>query len=293
MATPMTADQELAALAAEGCTVVEVAGWRTRNRAGHGAWGPVHGVVVHHTGAEIANDQAATYAAGLLSNGYTSLPGPLCQSGEAPDGRIFMVGNGRCNHAGGGDPNVLDAVVADAVPMDSTLKPARGNLDGVDGNARFYGLEVMRSGLLPWPQVQYDNAVRWCAAICRFHGWTAASVIGHKEWSDDKIDPGSTDMGAFRRDVAAALALPAGRWRNATPAPATPTQESNDMTPQQAADLTSTLGAAREARERANQAVNGVKTVMATTAEIDSKVDALSADIATIKAALDALKPTG
>lgn len=45
------------------------------------------------------------------------------------------------------------------------------------------------------------SAVHLAAALCDFHGWGSRSVIGHKEWSDWKSDPGSEDMALFRADV--------------------------------------------------------------------------------------------
>jgi hypothetical protein len=99
-----------------------------------------------------------------------------------------MVGTGRTNHAGGGDPKVLAAVVADAVPYDRELKPTKGNLDGVDGNGPYYGLEVMYSGARDVPKVGYVAIVKWNTAICRLHGWSGASAIAHREWSNDKPD---------------------------------------------------------------------------------------------------------
>jgi hypothetical protein len=57
------------------------------------------------------------------------------------------------------------------------------------------------------------------AAIIRGHrakgdkwGLAGQAVIGHKEWSDWKPDPAGIDMTKFRKDVAACLALPAGKW---------------------------------------------------------------------------------
>ncbi|MFD9674990.1 N-acetylmuramoyl-L-alanine amidase, partial [Streptomyces sp. NPDC059981] len=49
MSAPMSADRFLAALRAEGLTVVEVGNWRTHNRNHKGPWGPVNGVMIHHT----------------------------------------------------------------------------------------------------------------------------------------------------------------------------------------------------------------------------------------------------
>lgn len=44
--------------------------------------------------------------------------------------------------------------------------------------------------------------VRAAAAVCRFHGWTERSVIGHLEWQPGKIDPKGFTMTWFRERVA-------------------------------------------------------------------------------------------
>ncbi|MFD3489338.1 hypothetical protein ACFWWB_02045 [Streptomyces sp. NPDC058690] len=36
------------------------------------------------------------------------------------------------------------------------------------------------------------------AAICRHHGWTSRSVIGHKEWQPGKVDPLGFTMESVR-----------------------------------------------------------------------------------------------
>jgi hypothetical protein len=234
MAIPMTPDQALAVFRKEGLQVVEIPGWRTNDRApatGRPA-GPKHGLVNHHTGGDTTNPYA--YAAGILSKGSSALVGPLCHQGLDPDtGTLYMVGTGRTNHAGGGDPKVLAAVTADAVPYDRELKPTKGNLEGVDGNAPFYGLEVMYSGARDVPRVGYVAMVRWNTAICRFHSWTGASAIAHREWSDDKPDPGHVNLPQLRRDVDAALALPPGAWGSTvtTPPPLKPTPAQEDDMP--------------------------------------------------------------
>jgi hypothetical protein len=221
MATPMTADQRVAAFRAEGLRVVELPGWRTNNRAGHGAWGPWHGMVNHHTGSDVDIKAQYDYANGVLSDGYSTLLGPLCQEGLGTDATLYMVGNGRCNHAGGGDPAVLAAVINDAVPMDRELRPAFGNSTPGkgDGNAPFTGLEVMYSGGHAMTPEQYLGMVRWNVAQCRFAGWSGASAIGHREWSRDKVDPGVVFMPHLRKDIDAALALPPGVWGRTTPTP--------------------------------------------------------------------------
>lgn len=208
MATPMTADQFLAALRAEGVRIQEHVTWKTHNRAGHGAWGPVNGVMIHHTAGQWPGD------ASVVWSGRSDLPGPLAHGYAAKSGVITMMANGRANHAGGGDPRVLAAVVNESY---STAPPAPHYHDGsagaVDGNSHFYGLEIsnLGDGKDPYPAAQYVAAVKWAAAICRFHKWSAKSVIGHKEWSDWKSDP-SFDIKKFRSDVAACLAAKPGAW---------------------------------------------------------------------------------
>ncbi|MFJ1700348.1 N-acetylmuramoyl-L-alanine amidase [Streptomyces sp. NPDC088252] len=191
MATPLTADQQLAAFKNAGCKVVEYKDWRTHNRNHKGPWGPVHGVVIHHTVTEgTANSVALCY------NGHSELPGPLCHTVGAKDGTLYMVGCGRANHAGLGDAGVHNAVIAEAakLPVDREAN--------TDGNRYFYGIELINlgNGKDPWPEAQVDAAARWAAALCRKHGWSAKSVIGHKEWQPGKIDP-TFDMNAFRARV--------------------------------------------------------------------------------------------
>ncbi|MEU3220051.1 N-acetylmuramoyl-L-alanine amidase [Streptomyces sp. NPDC006971] len=205
MATPLSATAFISALRAEGVRVVEVGNWRTHNRNSKGAWGPVNGSIVHHT---VTRGTASTVA--MVRDGYSSLPGPLCHGMIAKDGRVHMVGWGRTNHAGGGDPAVLARVVAedyDARPP----TPTKGNANGTDGNARFYGWECenLGDGKDPWPKAQYDAIVRVQAALCRAHGWSAKSVIGHLEWSNDKVDPRGFTMPELRSDVAERLKHPA------------------------------------------------------------------------------------
>ncbi|WP_030895381.1 N-acetylmuramoyl-L-alanine amidase [Streptomyces sp. NRRL S-474] len=217
MATPLTATRLVAALKAEGCAVHEVGGWRTNNRNHKGPWGPVHGVMIHHTVTGPGTD-----VVDLIYHGHSALPGPLATGCITKDGVVHLTGNGRANHAGGGDGDVLDAVIGESY---GTYPPPTHEHDGsagaVDGNARFYGWECENKGdgKDPWPQVQYDAIVKATVAVCRAHGWGHKSTIGHLEWSDWKPDPRGFDMAGFRRDVADALALPAGRWRGEDPMP--------------------------------------------------------------------------
>ncbi|WP_318205402.1 peptidoglycan recognition family protein [Streptomyces sp. SCL15-4] len=206
MATPMTAAQVVAQLKKWGLRYVEIPGWSSHNRNQKGAWGPVNGFVWHHTGADVRDGQA--YASTTLYNGITGLPGPLCQFSIGTDGTVYLVGWGRANHAGGGDPAVLAHVQAE--DYSGQLHPTRGNSNGVDGNAHFYGVEIQYSGGHEMSAAQYTAARRLSAAILDFHGWSERSVIGHGEWSSDKWDPGYAAgkimaMPAVRADVASTL----------------------------------------------------------------------------------------
>ncbi len=106
MATPLSASAFLTSLKDEGLTVVEVDGWRTRNRDHKGPFGPVHGVMIHHT---VTKGTASTVR--ICRDVYSSLPGPLCHGVIAKDGTVYLISGGRANHGGAGDPDVHDAVV--------------------------------------------------------------------------------------------------------------------------------------------------------------------------------------
>lgn len=200
----------LAALKKEGVKVVEKPNWRTHNRNHKGAWGPVNGIIIHHTaGADSATGLSLVWA------GRADLPGPLAHAYLGKNGTVTLTANGRANHAGLGDGRVLSAVYEES----SLPKPTRQD---TDGNTYFYGIEIanLGNGKDPYPAIQYQAAVKWAAAICRAHGWTSKSIIGHKEWTYQKIDP-SFPMTQFRKDVQAIL----------TPAkPTTPPEKSTTVT---------------------------------------------------------------
>lgn len=222
MANPLTADTLLAALRAEGARVVEVGDWRTHNRNHKGPWGPVHGVMIHHT---VTKGTAATVA--ICRDGHTDLPGPLCHGVIAKDGRVHLVGYGRANHAGLGDPDVLAAVIAERqLPVDDEAS--------TDGNRHFYGFECENLGdnKDPWPAAQLDAIVRVSAAICRAHDWSARSVIRHLDWQPGKVDPRGPglDWVDIEARIAERLTHAAGWTR-----PATPSEEDDMPTAQEIA----------------------------------------------------------
>ena len=199
MATPWTFEQRLAAYRAEGITRITVmSGARTHSRdsATGRAFGPVYGLTIHHTAGVGSGMPSVIY------NGVTGLPGPLAQDFLAKDGTLYVVGHGRCNHAGSVTPAVKAAIIAEQAPAGQ--RDAGSETE--DGNDFLYGLEIENKGDGddPYPAAQYDVAVRWAAAHLRHHGWGVNSAWGHKEITRRKIDP-SFSMVKFRADVKARL----------------------------------------------------------------------------------------
>ncbi|WP_030830678.1 peptidoglycan-binding protein [Streptomyces hygroscopicus] len=195
MATPLTAGRLLKALRDEGLDVREYRDWRTHNRNAKGPWGPVNGVMIHHTVT-----QGTASSVELCYEGHASLPGPLCHGVIDKSGAVHLVGHGRANHAGLGDGDVLRAVV------DETALP-RDNEADTDGNRHFYGFECVNlgDGEDPWPEAQKLAIEKVSAAICRAHGWTQRSVIGHLEWQPGKVDPRGFSMDTMRGRIAKRL----------------------------------------------------------------------------------------
>ncbi|MFF9146314.1 peptidoglycan-binding protein [Streptomyces sp. NPDC014861] len=212
MATPLSADRLLAVLHAAGVTVVEHPGWRTHHRNHKGPWGPVHGVMIHHT---VTKGTANTVR--ICHDGYAGLPGPLCHGVIAKDGTVHLLSAGRANHAGLGDDDVLQAVIAERrLPPDDEA--------ATDGNRSFYGFECenLGNGQDPWPAVQLLAIEKVSAALCRAHGWGSASVIGHLEWQPGKTDPRGFSMDTMRRRIAAAIDPEPEPPKKPTPPPPAP-----------------------------------------------------------------------
>jgi hypothetical protein len=196
MAAPMTADEMLRALRKEDLVVEETRDWRHHNRSHKGLFNNVNGVMIHHT---VTSGTKNTVK--LCYDGRSDLPGPLCHGVIGKDGVVYMVGNGRANHAGLGDDDVLRAVIDERpLPPD--------NEQNTDGNARFYGFECenLGNGRDPWPEKQLEAIEKTAAAICRAYGWGSGSVIGHLEWQPGKIDPKGFTMDSMRARVARRLA---------------------------------------------------------------------------------------
>lgn len=177
---------------ASGLPVVEVPGWKTRNRPAR-PFAP-RGQVVHHTGAHGTSNRAQelAYVKRVLVGGFPpKLPGPLCQLAlgrQTVDGPpvIYVVAAGRANHAG----------------------PSRnaGFIRAGDGNTQSIGWEAINSGSEGWSREQLDAYHRGVAAVADHYRWSRGAVVAHAESSTaGKWDPGVgghvIDMAAFRTAV--------------------------------------------------------------------------------------------
>jgi len=200
MAKPMTADQTLEYLQKWGVRVLQYPGWRTRGRPG--AFTDVNGEVIHHTGSDIQSD---SYLDFLFKVGRPDegIPGPLCQGATDMDGDYHLGAVGRANHAGKGSGATLQRIIReDPRSMLGEIKPGP---DDTDGNAHLYGNEVRYDGNPGMRAAQYHTALLVSASRCDFHRWGPESVIGHREWTGRKDDPGHCPMNKYRLDLEAVL----------------------------------------------------------------------------------------
>lgn len=195
----MTAAETRTAMKKWSVQYREFPNWPTRTRPG--AFTDVRGVMIHHTGSDAQSDD---YLKWLFTVGRPTegIPAPLCNVSTDMDGDVWLGAIGRANHAGKGSSATLAKVTSEDYPNAVEIKPGP---DNIDGNAHFYGNEVRYDGGQPMTAKQYASAVRWAAAICDHYGWSAQSVIGHREWTTRKSDPGKCPMNKFRADVAALL----------------------------------------------------------------------------------------
>lgn len=192
-----------------GVPHVEVAGWETRsNRSG---WGDprVTGVMYHHTG----DDASDLRSRAVVRDGHSTLAGPLCNFGVTDTGKIEIIAAGAANHAGNGDPQTLALVQKEQTPLDREVKPDQSgsSAGSVAGNPRFYGWESYYGGgsdlqpnaLQHRVTLLSQAAIIW--ALDRIDGgtvkWTGRAMIGHREWTTNKVDPRDVKLHVARQDI--------------------------------------------------------------------------------------------
>lgn len=167
------------------------------------------GFTVHHTGG--AYTDSDSYLEFLFETGRPAegIPAQLCQFAVGASGKLYIGDwNQRANHAGMGSSSTRTKIVSEDYPgYTSEIAPGP---DDINGNPEYYGVEVMYPGTLPMKPAQYKTTVRLAAMIVDAHGWTALSVLAHREHTKRKWDPGQHPLDDFRRDVRDLLAAGPG-----------------------------------------------------------------------------------
>lgn len=210
----------LKALELGSVPVVEVAGWRSRERAG--SFTPV-GQLDHHTAAR-ATSARPHPSLQICVTGRPDLPGPLCNGLIDYHGRCFLISDGRANDSGRGSGVVLDELRRGIRPTKTAAE--RGLADDTDGNRWFYDWEVEYPGGQFSPNdSQLETLMRINVAVSL--GLGVAGPLGHKEWTRRKPDPANVDMGELRREfdrrIAALAAMAAGTGPTVDPEPSATT----------------------------------------------------------------------
>lgn len=143
---------------------------------GHGDFGNIWGVVMHHTGDEPPYDAGPWAIANHPTLGLAS------QLHLGRDGKYTLCGVGIAYHAGTGSWPGLPVNNANAVTI---------------------GIEAENNGTEGWSPKQYDAYIRGVGAILRKLGHDSSHAIGHKEWArvQGKWDPGGMDMNKARADI--------------------------------------------------------------------------------------------
>ena len=146
-----------------GLVVEEQPGWQSRGRAD--GFEP-NGVMWHHTAAALGKDAPSL---GIVTNGRSDLPGPLCQVLITRSNVCIVIASGRANHAGSGAWNGL---------------PDRGN-------STKYGIEVENTGYNstePWRLDQLFVLGKATAALIGYDAGRVSECCMHKEYTKRKID---------------------------------------------------------------------------------------------------------
>lgn len=172
---------------------------------GRGPFSNVVGIVDHHTGSDAG--QGDSYDTWLFTEGRPKegIPAPLANFTVDMDGDVHIGAIGRANHAGRGSSRTYNHILNEDYPgYTQTIAP--GPDDFADGNGSYYGFECKYDGGQPMTNAMWNSLVRANAAICDHYGWTALSVLGHKEHTSRKNDPGNVSMPILRNAIRLMLA---------------------------------------------------------------------------------------
>lgn len=201
MAKPLTLAQITRAHDKWGCPyrVIEGAAKRSNSR-GWSVDDGITGCMDHHT----ASSGSDAVNLRVVRDGRAGLRGPLCNFGVPDTGIIDIVAVGAANHAGGGDPETLAAVMKELTPLDREIRPDESSSSSraVNGNPRFYGWEVyygigadtVMKPLQYRAMVLSNTAIIDALDAADAYTWTGRAVIGHREWTKAKPDPVNVKM---------------------------------------------------------------------------------------------------
>jgi len=209
----------LEVLQAAGLDVEAEPGWETRRGSRYSfdhRPGGTLGMIVHHTAAGGSADMPCR---NICVNGRSDLKGPLVQFLLGRSGKLLLISQNRCNHAGRGSSEVVKDLEAN---RDITAEfdagqgaynarnfPERQN-DYKRGNGVLWGVEVENNGIgEEYSAEQLKALVKLCAAMCKWQGWDHNRIIHHREWTSRKYDMSYT--GPLRELVKKAMT--SNRWQ--------------------------------------------------------------------------------
>lgn len=231
----------LEVLQAAGLDVEAEPGWETRRGSKYSfdhRPGGTLGMIVHHTAAGGSRDMPCR---NICVNGRSDLKGPLVQFLLGRSGKLLLISQNRCNHAGRGSSEVIKDLEAhrditaefDAGQDAYNARNFGRQNDYRKGNGRFWGVEVENNGIgEEYSQEQIKVLVKLCAAMCKWQGWSHNRIIHHREWTSRKYD--MSYSGPLREYVQKMMAssqwrVPKGAVQTGTRPPEKPSQRSSAL----------------------------------------------------------------
>tara|TARA_R110002050_G_scaffold24593_2_gene65711 strand:- start:22470 stop:23591 length:1122 start_codon:yes stop_codon:yes gene_type:complete len=152
------------------------------------------GMIVHHTAAGGTKDMPCR---NICVNGRSDLKGPLVQFLLGRSGKVLLISQNRCNHAGRGSSEVVKDLEQrrditaefDAGQGAYNARNLGRSSDYRKGNGQFWGVEVENDGIgEEYAPAQLKALVKLCAAMAKWQGWDHNAIIHHREWTSRKYD---------------------------------------------------------------------------------------------------------
>lgn len=155
-------------------------------------------MVCHHTASPAGSGDVPSLSIVRFGRGGPNpVPGPLSQLVLGRAGTTIVVTDGRANHPGMCDIEMINRAVQGLAPN----RPPGDDDSGANASSKAYGIEAENNGVgEPWPNVQLERYIQICEAFCSEFGWGPGHFWGHKEITRRKIDP-SFDMRWFRGEI--------------------------------------------------------------------------------------------